>query len=119
MRHVLERSAAGDPDSQTALDVYVHRLRAEIAAMAAALGGLDALVFTGGVGQRSPNIRAMAIAGLGFLGLAIDERRNADASGDAEITGHDATVRTLVVHAREDLEIARQARAVVGTRGVR
>jgi acetate kinase len=119
MRRVLERSAAGDPDSQTALDVYVHRLRAGIAAMAAALGGLDALVFTGGVGEGSSDIRAMAIAGLGFLGLAIDERRNADASGDAEITGQDATVRTLVVHAREDLEIARQARAVVGTRRVR
>jgi acetate kinase len=119
MRRVLERSAAGDPDSQTALDVYVHRLRAGVAAMAAALGGLDALVFTGGVGERSPDIRAMAIAPLGFLGLAIDERRNADATGDAEITGRDATVRTLVVHAREDLEIARQARAVVGTSRVR
>ena len=118
MRHVLERSAAGDPDSRTALDVYLHRLRAEVAAMAAALGGLDALVFTGGVGERSPDIRAMTIAGLGFLGLAIDERRNADASDDAEITGHDSTARTLVVHAREDLEIARQARAVIGARGV-
>ena len=118
MRHVLERSAAGDPDSRTALDVYLHRLRAEVAAMAAALGGLDALVFTGGVGERAPEIRAMAIAGLGFLGLAIDERPNVDATGDTEVTGPDATARTLVVHAREDLEIARQARAVIGARGV-
>ena len=119
MRHVLERSAAGDPDSRTALDVYLHRLRAEVAAMAAALGGLDALVFTGGVGERAPEIRAMAIAGLGFLGLAIDERRNVDATGNTEVTGPDATARTLVVHAREDLEIARQARTVIGARGVR
>ncbi len=119
MRHVLERSAAGDPDSRTALDVYVHRLRAGIAAMAAALGGLDGLVFTGGVGEGSPDVRAMAIAGLGFLGLAIDEARNADATGDAVITGPDATARTLVVHAREDLEIARQTRAVIGASGVR
>lgn len=118
MRKVLERSAAGDLDSQTALDVYVHRLRAGIAAMAAALGGLDGLVFTGGVGERSPDIRAPAVAGLGFLGLAIDERRNADATGDVEITGPDSTARTLVVHAREDLEIARQARAVIAATGV-
>ncbi len=119
MRRVLKRSAAGDADSEAALDVYVHRLRAGIAAMAAALGGLDGLAFTGGVGERSPEIRALAIAGLGFLGLVIDERGNADVSGDAEITGPSATARTLVIHAREDLEIARQARAVIGAPGVR
>lgn len=93
-----------------AFDVYVHRLRREIAAMAAALGGLDALVFTGGVGEHQPVVRAAAGAGLGFLGVAIDPHRNADTAGDGEIGVAGAPVRTLVVTAREDLEIARQVR---------
>lgn len=113
MRQVLARADAGDRDARTALGVYVHRLRAAIAAMTAALGGLDALVFTGGVGERSSAIRASTVAGLGFLGVAIDDRRNANPNVDAEITGAGAQVRTLVVHAREDLEIARQVRDLV------
>jgi acetate kinase len=93
-----------------ALDVYLHRLRAHIAAMTAALGGLDALVFTGGVGEHSPEVRAGAAAGLGFLGVQIDPERNA--RGDEEIGG--PPVRVLVVEAREDLEIARGTRRVLG-----
>jgi hypothetical protein len=88
----------------------VHRLRAGIAAMAASLGGLDTLVFAGGVGERSATAAA---AGLGFLGVALDPERNATASGDADIGARAAVARTLVVEAREDLEIARQVRAVV------
>ena len=76
MRELVHRADAGDRPAQLALDVYLHRLRAEIAAMAAALGGLDALVFTGGVGERSAVVRELAVAGLGFLGLAIDAERN-------------------------------------------
>jgi acetate kinase len=113
MREVLARAAGGHPEAQLALEVYLHRLRAGIAAMAAALGGLDALVFTGGVGERSPDIRSRCVAELGFLGLALDERRNMDATGDCEITEPKAHARTLVLLAREDLEIARQARALV------
>jgi len=113
MREALARAAAGDAPATLALEVYTHRLRAGIAAMAAALGGLDALVFTGGVGQRSADIRARTADGLEFLGVAIDARRNADAAGEAEITHSGASVRTLVLPAREDLEIARQARAVL------
>ena len=77
------------------------------------LGGLDALVFTGGVGERSAPVRAAAAAGLGFLGIALDPERNATAGGDTDIGAEGAAVRTLVVEAREDLEIARQVRAVV------
>ena len=113
MREVLAGVEHGDPDASLALDVYVHRLRAGIAAMAAALGGLDTLVFTGGVGERSAPVRAAAAAGLGFLGIALDPERNATAGGDADIGAEGAAVRTLVVEAREDLEIARQVRAVV------
>ena len=93
-----------------AFDVYVHRLRREIAAMVAALGGLDALVFTGGVGEHQPAVRAAAGAGLGFLGVEVDPDRNAATAGDGEIGAVGAPVRTLVVTAREDLEISRQVR---------
>jgi acetate kinase len=114
MREVLARAQAGDPDARLALDVYVHRLRAGIASMAAALGGVDVLVFTGGVGERSAEIRARAADGLGFLGVDIEEDRNATIEGDREITAVCAQARTLVVRAREELEIARQARLVIG-----
>ena len=107
MRAVLARD---DDDARLALDVYVHRLRAKIAAMAAALGGLDALVFTGGVGEHAPEVRARTAAGLGFLGVELDEEANAHATADAEIGAPDAPARALVVTAREDLEVARQVR---------
>jgi acetate kinase len=113
LREVLARADHGDPAAVLALDVYVHRLRAGIAAMAAALGGLDALAFTGGVGERSAVIRASAAAGLRFLGIGVDEARNREAAGDAEITDREAPARTLMIAARVDLEIARQARAVL------
>lgn len=113
MREVLARRAAGDDASCLALDVYLHRLRAGIAAMTAALGGLDALVFTGGVGERSAPVRAEACAGLGFLGVALDPAANGAADGDADVSRAGAAVRTLVVPAREDLEIARQVRATL------
>jgi acetate kinase len=116
MREVIARAAAGDDAAQLALDVYEHRLRAGIAAMVAALGGIDALAFTGGVGERSAEIRARAVHGLAFLGLAIDDRLNADAQPDQEITAPGAPARALVIHAREDLEIAGQARMVIGRR---
>jgi acetate kinase len=114
MRVVLARAGGGEGNALLALDVYAHRLRAGIAAMTAALGGLDAVAFTGGVGERSPEVRAQAASGLEFLGLRIDEQRNADASADGDISDEDAAVRTLVVLSREDLEIARQVRAVLG-----
>jgi acetate kinase len=96
MRIVLSRAAAGDAAATLARDVYVHRLTAGIAAMAAALGGLDVLVFTGGVGEHSAEIRERACARLAFLGV-----------------GSGGAVRVRVVEAREDLEIARQVRALL------
>lgn len=108
MRAVLEAEASGDERAGLAVGVYLHRLRGEIAAMAAAMGGLDTLVFTGGVGERAPSIRLRAAAGLGFLGIDLDEAANAAARPDAEITAAGATVRALVIEAREDLRIARQ-----------
>ena len=112
MRVVLSQAAEGSPTAQLALDVYAHRLRKSIAAMAASLGGLDVLVFTGGVGERSPAVRERATAGLGYLGVTVEAERNEAAIGgeDCDISDSAAKVRTLVVRAREDIEIARQTR---------
>jgi acetate kinase len=112
MRDVRRSAADGHPGARMAVEVYLHRLRREIAAMAAAMNGLDALVFTGGVGEHTPPIRAAAVAGLGFLGVSLDSRRN-EATTDCVISGSSAAVPVLVVTAREDVEVARQARDVV------
>jgi acetate kinase len=118
MRQVLAAVAAGDARAILGLDVYIHRLRAGIAAMVAALGGLDVLVFTGGVGEHAAEVRGRTCAGLDFLGVAIDTNVNAAARPDAEISAAESRVRTLVVRAREDAEMARQARALLASRGV-
>lgn len=113
MREILVRAATGDADACLALEVYVHRLRAGIAAMAAALGGLDALVFTGGVGENAPTVRSRACADLAFLGVEVDPDPNVNGRGDREIGAEGAPVRTLVIAAREDLQIAHEVRKVL------
>jgi acetate kinase len=113
MRNLLERVSTGDAKASLAFDVYVHRLRACIASMAAAMGGIDAVIFTGGVGENAPAVRAAAAGGLGFLGLAIDPALNALPGGDADISAGNASVRTLVIHSHEDVEVAREVRRVL------
>jgi acetate kinase len=112
MREVLTRN---DSAAELALGVFVHRLRAGIGAMAAALGGLDAVAFTGGVGERSARVRQLACEGLAHLGAAIDPERNAAVDEDADVREEGSTVAVLVVRAREDLEIARQAREALNS----
>ena len=111
MKAILEREARGDEQAALAVAIYLHRLRGGIATMAAALGGLDVLVFTGGVGERAAAIRARAAEGLEFLGVAVDTARNEAPELDAEIGTGD--VRVFVVAAREDLQIARSVRSVL------
>jgi acetate kinase len=113
MKAILDAEAGGDENAALAVEVYLHRLRAEIGAMAAALDGLDALVFTGGVGERSPAIRRRAAEGLGFLGVELDEALNEAPTLDAEVSAQDAAVRSFVVEAREDLQIARGVRSAL------
>jgi acetate kinase len=115
MRELLAAAAAGEPAAALALAVYLHRLRGAIASMAAAMGGLDALVFTGGVGEHAPEVRAGAADGLGFLGVSIDAARNAGARPDTDLSDGAARVRTLLLEAREDLQIAREVRALLGS----
>jgi acetate kinase len=118
MREVLSRAAAGDARAILGRDVYLHRLRGLIASMAAAMGGLDVLVFTGGVGENAPEIRSRAAAGLAFLGVAVDESRNTLGKGargdDWEISGAGSRIRTYVIAAREDKQIAAEVRSVLG-----
>jgi acetate kinase len=117
MREVLAGAARGAPDATLARDVYVHRLRASIAAMAAALRGVDAVVFTGGVGEHAPEIRRRAVDGLDFLGLQVDEARNSAAATDDLIDRRidvDGPTAILVIESREDLEIARQVGSFLG-----
>ena len=82
--------------------------------MTAALGGLDVLVFTGGVGEHAAEIRAGAADGLGFLGVAIDVGLNTGVTGDVEISAAGTAVRTVVLRAREDVQIARETRRLLG-----
>src|SRR5665213_3132409 len=110
MRELLTRT---DADAVLAVEVYLHRLRRGIAQMAASLGGLDVCVFTGGVGENSADIRGRAAAGLGFLGMSVDAATNRDLVGDGDITAIGAAARTLVVGAREDLEMSRQVRQLL------
>jgi acetate kinase len=113
MRTVIDRAHAGDGDAALGLDVYLHRLRSGIAAMAGAMNGLDVVVWTGGVGEHAPEVRGRTSDGLGFLGIGIAADRNQAASGDQNLTAEGAAVSSLVISAREDLEIARQAGPLV------
>ena len=113
LREILARAAAGDAQAELAREVYLHRLAASVAAMTAALGGLDALVFTGGVGENSAEIRSRAADRLGFLGVFVDNDRNGTGPTDRDIGPPDAPVRVLVISAREDIEIAGQVREVI------
>jgi acetate kinase len=117
MKAILEAESNGDEEAATAVEVYLHRLRSNIGSMAAAMDGLDAIVFTGGVGENSPAIRSRTADGLGFLGLSLDAEANASAEPDADLGAPGAAVRAFVIRAREDLEIATQVRSVLGAGG--
>ena len=110
LRDVVKARSAGDADAALAFDVFVHRLRREVGAMAASARGIDVLVITGGIGEHSALVRAHLADGLSHLGVALDPRRNDGAQDDTDISTPDAVVRTLVVRAGEELEIARQVR---------
>jgi acetate kinase len=113
LRAVLAARAAGDASADLAFGVYVHRLRHEIGGMVASLGGLDALVFTGGVGENSPELRAAACDPFAFAGVAVDASANVAVGEDREIGASGAPVRVFAIAAREDLEIAREVRATL------
>jgi acetate kinase len=114
---VQELEASDDPRAALALDVYGYRIAAAVGALAVALGGLDALVFTAGVGEHSAGVRERICARLAHLGVSLDAPANREAEPDAEIGSPGAPVRVVVVRAREDVIAARAVRAVIGAGG--
>ena len=108
LRDVIAAKEQGNKRAQLAWDMYVHRLRAGIGAMLASLAGLDVLVFTAGVGEKSAEIRLAACEPWGFLGLKIDLEKNQQQPIDIDIATFDSTVRVLVIETQEDWAIAQQ-----------
>jgi acetate kinase len=105
----LESAASDDESAQLALSVYTYRIAGAVAAVTAALDGLDGLIFTGGVGEHSARVRADVCGRLGFLGVQLDPALNDGASPDADIAAP-GSARVLVIAAREELVVARAVR---------
>lgn len=119
MRTVVARAADGDEAAAFALDVYSHRIRQYLGAYAVTLGGLDAIAFTGGVGERSPEVRERVLAGLATLGIVLDEARNAAVEPGGRdpvpVTADVSPVTALVVPTDEEGEIATQTLSVIAS----
>jgi acetate kinase len=108
----LERSV--EPAARLAIDVFTHRVASAVGAMAVALDGLDAIVFTAGMGENSASLRARICSRLGFLGVELDAAANEHPAPDAEIAAAGSRVRVVVLRAREDVVAARAARLLLG-----
>jgi len=108
MREITAAMQSGNPRAQLAFDMFVHRLRAGIGSMLASLGGAEAIVFTGGIGENSSEVRGAACSHFTFLGLALDSAKNAANPSDQDIATPESKVRVLVVRAQEDWAIARE-----------
>jgi len=106
MREILAAMKQGDRRAQLAFDIYVHRLEAGIGSMVAVLGGVDAIVFTAGVGENSQEVRSATCRKLEFLGVRLDKTANAQAFPDQDIATIESPVRILVIQAQEDWAIA-------------
>jgi acetate kinase len=117
MIELESRARDGDPDASLALDVFSYRVAGAAAAMAVAAGGLDALVFTAGIGEGSSMVRERVCVLLTFLGVRLDAERNATAAPDCDIAADESQVRILVVRAREELVAARAVRTLLATHG--
>jgi acetate kinase len=115
MREVLAAAQAGDERARLAVDVYTHRVRQAVGALAATLGGIDTLVFTAGVGENAAAVRAASCRGLECLGVELDPDANEECLPDADVARPGSGVRVLVIAAREDVTMLREVMQVVGT----
>ena len=106
MRQIVSAMNKGNDRAKLAFNIFVHRLRAGIGAMVAALGGLDALVFTAGIGENSVEVRQAACANFNFLGLELDSAKNTSPHPDQDISTASSSVLILIVRAEEDWSIA-------------
>jgi acetate kinase len=116
MRDLEQAALAGDPHAELALGVFIHHVAAAIAAMAAASGGLDALVFTAGIGEGSALVRERACERVRFLGVELDPALNAAAQPDCDVATSDSAVRVHVIRAREELVAGQAARQLLKAR---
>ena len=114
MRQIVSAMKKGKARAKLAFEIFVHRLQTGIGAMAAAIGGVDALIFTAGIGENSAEVRGAACANLGFLGVELDDSKNHSAQGDTDISAAGTRVRVLVVSAQEDWAIAESCWQLLG-----
>ena len=114
MRDITSHAAAGEERSKLALDIFCYRAKKYIGAYAAAMGGLDAIVFTAGIGEHAPLVRANICEGLGYFGIKIDAEKNAHCSDECDINSADNGVSVFVIPTNEELAIARETVRVVG-----
>jgi acetate kinase len=114
MREIVARAESGDVDAELALDVFCHRIRKYVGAYVAVLGGCDALVFTAGIGEHSPEVRARVCAGLEVFGMALDDERNQ--RSDRVISQEGSSTAVLVVPTDEEHAIAEQTARLLAPR---
>src|SRR5580658_239178 len=112
MRQILAAVKKGHERAQLAFDIYIHRLRSGVGAMVADLGGVDALIFTAGVGEHSPEVRAATCENFGYLGVRLDPEKNLQPVLDQDIAAINSSVRVLVIRAQEDWAIAQKCWAL-------
>ena len=113
LRDIQEAAKNGNEDCQNAIKAYAYGIKKYIGAYAAAMGGLDAIVFGGGIGRKSDTVRAMSLAGLEFLGVQLDENKNTTAEGGDDISLNGSPVRIFVVDTNEEIVVARKAKALL------
>jgi acetate kinase len=113
VRDIEAAERAGSDDARMALDVFTYEVRKTIGAYAAAMGGLDAIVFTGGIGENSTRTRALCCGELAFLGVELDAERNEHGAGDRIISPDSAKVQVLVLATNEEVVVARRALRVL------
>jgi acetate kinase len=118
MRTIVSAMKEGNPRAKLAFEIFVHRLASSIGSMVAVLGGIDALVFTAGIGENSPEVRDSACSNFGFLGVELDAAKNGQSPTDQEISRPSSLVRILIVRAQEDWAIARDCWRLASARRV-
>ena len=113
LRDIQEAAKNGNEDCQNAIKAYAYGIKKYIGAYAAAMGGVDAIVFGGGIGRKSDTVRKMSLEGLEFFGVKLDSEKNASPSGGDDISSTDSKVRIFVVDTNEEIIVARKAKALL------
>jgi acetate kinase len=116
LRDIQEAADAGNVDCANAVKAYAYGIKKYIGAYTAAMGGVDSVVFGGGIGRNSASVRAMALEGLECLCIQLDPEKNANATGGCDISVEGSKVRIYVVDTNEEIVVARKAQALLETK---